>query len=52
VSVFTLELPELNVGFGLVLAITGPFVMFTKCNEVIAVVRALKSRAMPLPQKR
>jgi hypothetical protein len=52
VSVFTLELPELNVVFGLVLAITGPFVMFTKCNKVIAVVRALKSRAMPLPQKR
>jgi len=34
-----LELPELNIVVGLVLAITGPFVMFTKRNEVLEVIK-------------
>jgi drug/metabolite transporter (DMT)-like permease len=41
IAVFTLELPAVNFVLGLVLAITGVFVMFTERSEVMEVVRAV-----------
>jgi drug/metabolite transporter (DMT)-like permease len=52
IGAFTLEPPALNFVLGLVLAITGVFVMFTERSEVMEVVRAVENRAGPLPQKR